>query len=84
MCCILLSAENNVLNKQRKGIKTEAMKGATVKHDRHVQAHPTNEEIATIESMRVCIRKVRMFRANDRNSDQQDIRNFGVIRQSEM
>ena len=39
------------LNKETKGIKTEAMKGTIVKCDRNVKAHPTNEETATIESM---------------------------------
>ena len=41
------------LNKEIKGTKTEVIKGSTVKYKRHVNAHPTNEEIATIESMRV-------------------------------
>ena len=38
-------------DREIKGITTEKMKGTIVKRDRHVKAHPTNEETATIESM---------------------------------
>ena len=48
-------------------------------NNRHVKACPINEEKETIESMRVGIRKERIFRVNAVNSNQQDIRNVGVI-----
>ena len=60
------------------------MKGKIVKHHTCVKAHPTNEEIEKIESMRVWIRKARIFRVIARKSNHQDIRMFGLIRQSEM
>ena len=55
-----------------------------MKHHTCVKAHPTNEEIEKIESMRVWIRKARIFRVIARKSNHQDIRMFGLIRQSEM
>ena len=46
------------------------MKSAKVNYNRHVKAHPINEDVATIESMRVWIRKARTFRANSGDSKQ--------------
>ena len=81
MHCILLSAEK-CLNKEIKGIKTEAMEGTKVNCNTCVKANPKNEDAATIKRMRVWIRKARIFRAHSGDSKQQDIRNIGVIRKS--
>ena len=54
------------------------MKGAKVNYNMHVNACPTNEYVVTIEGMRVWIRKARNFRANNDDSKQQDITNFGL------
>ena len=56
------------------------MKGAKVNYNRNVKAHLTNEDRETIECMRVWIRKARIFRKKSGDSEQQDLRNVGVIR----
>ena len=64
------------LNKEIKGIKTEAMEGAKVNYNMYVTLCLINEETATTDSMRVLIRKARIFKENTGNNKQQDIRKF--------
>ena len=43
--------------KQKKGIKKEIMKGAKLNYNRDIKKCPINADAATIECMRVWIRK---------------------------
>ena len=38
---------------------------------RHINSHPINEKLETVEIMSAWIKKARVFRSNDRNSKQQ-------------
>ena len=67
------------LRRETKAIKSEAMNRTIVNHNRYVHSHTSNEYLATVESMSIWIKKVRVFRVNARNSKQQDMRNFLVL-----
>jgi len=77
-CVVMHSPEvrKQHLRKDIKAIKLEAISGIIQNYNRYVNAYPINEELATVESMRILIKKATVFRSNTKRSGQQDIRNL--------
>ena len=72
--------ENTSLNNDTTQKKEDAAKGRKVNYEIHVNVHPINEKIASIDAMRSWMNKARLFRENAKDATQQDIMKFGVMR----
>ena len=68
-----------MLREEVKQIKMQAAKGEKINYELHVDLHPINEKETSVDRMKSWIKKARMFRVNDKDNVQQDIRNFGTI-----
>ena len=68
-----------MLREEAKQIKMQASKGGKVDYEMCVELHPISEKETCLKSMKLWIKKARMFRARAKDDVQQDIRKFGTF-----
>ena len=68
-----------MLREEVKQIKMQASKGEKVDYEWYVDLHPISEKETCLKSMKLWIKKARMFRARAKDDVRQDIRKFGTL-----
>ena len=60
-------------------IKVEVMIGSILNHDKYVNAHEINEEIATLNGMNAWIKSAKVFQKKSKRRGKKDVRHFLLV-----